>query len=85
MVTIREIFVQIIQVMSLKSQGSYDCGSAFSIKKQDQAAVLSVGIWEYVDDVLLFMELRFLTRRELPAKYCANLENNYLYAPHQYF
>ena len=45
----------------------------------------NLGIWEYIDDVLLPMELRFLTRRELPAKYCANLENNYLYAPQQYF
>jgi len=45
----------------------------------------NLGIWKYIDDVLLPMELRFLTRRELPAKYCANLENNYLYAPQQYF
>jgi hypothetical protein len=31
------------------------------------------------------MELRFLTRREKPAKYCADLETNILYPPEHYF
>jgi hypothetical protein len=31
------------------------------------------------------MELRFLTRREKPAKYCADLGTNILYPPEHYF
>jgi hypothetical protein len=31
------------------------------------------------------MELRFLTRREKPAKYCGDLETNILYPPEHYF
>jgi hypothetical protein len=31
------------------------------------------------------MELRFLTQRELPSKYCADLQYNLLYPPQQYF
>jgi hypothetical protein len=31
------------------------------------------------------MELRFLTRREKPAKYCADLETNILCPPEHYF
>jgi hypothetical protein len=31
------------------------------------------------------MELRFLIRRELPSKYCADLKNNLLYPPQQYY
>ncbi|MBU7029468.1 MAG: thermonuclease family protein [Theionarchaea archaeon] len=45
----------------------------------------NLGIWEYIDRILLPMELRFLTRRELPAKYCADLERNLLYSPQYYF
>ena len=45
----------------------------------------NLGIWEYIDRTLLPMELRFLTRRELPVKYCADLENGLLYSPQYYF
>ncbi|MBU7028707.1 MAG: thermonuclease family protein [Theionarchaea archaeon] len=45
----------------------------------------NLGIWEYIDCILLPMELRFLTRRELPVKYCADLERNLLYSPQYYF
>jgi hypothetical protein len=31
------------------------------------------------------MELRFLTRRELPMKYCADLQYNLLYSLQEYF
>jgi hypothetical protein len=31
------------------------------------------------------MELRFLTSRSLPDKYCADLENDLLYSPQYYF
>jgi len=60
-------------------------GQLSASKNKIKLQYYQLGIWEYTDDVLLFMELRFLARRELPAKYCANLENNYLYAPQQYF
>jgi hypothetical protein len=43
------------------------------------------GIWAYIESILLPMELRFLTRREKPSKYCADLENNLLYSPQYYF
>ncbi len=43
------------------------------------------GIWEYIHDMLIPMELRFLTRREIPTKYCADLQNNLLYPPQQYY
>jgi len=45
----------------------------------------NLGIWNYINHTLLPMELRFLTRRELPAKYCADLERNLLYSPQYYF
>ncbi|MBU7027142.1 MAG: thermonuclease family protein [Theionarchaea archaeon] len=45
----------------------------------------NLGIWEYIDRILIPMELRFLTRRELPVKYCADLERNLLYSPQYYF
>jgi hypothetical protein len=35
--------------------------------------------------VLLPMELRFLNRRGLPQKYCADLQNHFLYSPKHYF
>ncbi|MBU7025779.1 MAG: thermonuclease family protein [Theionarchaea archaeon] len=44
----------------------------------------NLGIWKYIDRTLLPMELRFLTRRELPVKYCADLERNLLYSPQYY-
>lgn len=60
-----------------------------ALQKLRNAAVKArednLGIWGYIDDVLLPMELRFLTRRELPKKYCANIELNYLYPPQYYF
>ena len=45
----------------------------------------NLGVWKYMDHILLPMELRFLTRRELPQKYCADLENHILYSPQHYF
>ena len=45
----------------------------------------NLGIWKYLENTLLSMELRFLTRRELPKKYCANLDLKYLYPPQSYF
>jgi endonuclease YncB( thermonuclease family) len=50
-----------------------------------RARTRSLGIWAYMDHILLPMELRFLTRREKPAKYCADLETNILYPPEHYF
>jgi hypothetical protein len=41
-------------------------------------------IWNYTDTVIL-MELRFLTNRSPPGKYCADLENDFLYSPQYYF
>jgi hypothetical protein len=33
----------------------------------------TLGIWGVIDDILIPMELRYLTRRELPEKFCADL------------
>jgi endonuclease YncB( thermonuclease family) len=49
-----------------------------------RARKCNLGIWAHID-ILLPMELRFLTRREKPAKYCADLETNILYPPQHYF
>ena len=43
-----------------------------------------MGIWEHMDDILIPMELRFLTRREPSQKYCADLVNDFLYSPQHY-
>jgi len=60
-----------------------------TIEKFQDAAVkakrTNLGIWEYINRILLPMELRFLTRREPPVKYCADLERNLLYSPQYYF
>ncbi|KYK34355.1 MAG: hypothetical protein AYK19_12265 [Theionarchaea archaeon DG-70-1] len=60
-----------------------------TLEKFQDAAVEAkrnnLGIWEFMDRTLLPMELRFLTRRELPVKYCADLERNLLYSPQYYF
>ena len=50
-----------------------------------QAQKDNLGIWPYMNNTLLPMELRFLTRREIPIKYCADLVNNLLYSPQYYF
>jgi len=50
-----------------------------------QAVEKETGFWKYADDILLPMELRFLTRRELPLKYCADLKSGLLYSPQYYF
>jgi len=50
-----------------------------------QAVEKKKRFWKYADDILLPMELRFLTRRELPLKYCADLENHLSYSPQYYF
>ena len=44
-----------------------------------------VGLWEYIDSMLIPMELRYLTRREFPVKYCADVETYVLYPPQFYF
>jgi endonuclease YncB( thermonuclease family) len=41
-------------------------------------------IWEHTNTIIP-MELRFLTSRSLPDKYCADLENDLLYSPQYYF
>ena len=41
--------------------------------------------WEHMNDILLPMELRFLSRREPPQKYCADLVYDFLYSPQHYF
>ena len=41
-------------------------------------------IWQYKNTIIP-MELRFLTNRSLPEKYCADLENDLLYSPQYYF
>jgi endonuclease YncB( thermonuclease family) len=60
-----------------------------TIKRMRDAAVdaqkMRLGIWEHIEDVLIPMELRFLTRREFPAKYCADLTHDFLYPPQYYF
>jgi endonuclease YncB( thermonuclease family) len=45
----------------------------------------TLGIWGDIDDILIPMELRYLTRRELPEKYCADLETGVLYPPKGYY
>ena len=42
-------------------------------------------IWEHMDETVIPMELRFLTSRSPPGKYCADLENDLLYSPQYYF
>jgi len=41
-------------------------------------------IWKHAN-ILIPTELRFLTRRNPPGKYCADLENDLLYSPQHYF
>jgi len=41
-------------------------------------------IWKYAN-TLIPMELRFLTRRDSPGKYCADIQNDLLYSPQYYF
>ena len=43
------------------------------------------GIWPHISKTLLPMELRFLTRREFPSKYCADIDLMMLYPPCSYF
>jgi hypothetical protein len=50
-----------------------------------QAQKDNLGIWPYMNDMLLPMELRFLTRREIPIKYCVDLVKNVLYSPQYYY
>jgi endonuclease YncB( thermonuclease family) len=50
-----------------------------------QAKEDNLGIWPYINQILIPLELRFLTRREVPAKYCADLVSNLLYSPQYYF
>ncbi|MBU7048456.1 MAG: thermonuclease family protein [Theionarchaea archaeon] len=50
-----------------------------------EAREKNLGVWPYIHDVLIPMELRFLIRREPPLKYCADLKNMLLYPPQQYY
>jgi endonuclease YncB( thermonuclease family) len=43
------------------------------------------GIWGYTETILLPTEFRYLSRREPPVKYCADLEDDVLYPPQHYF
>jgi endonuclease YncB( thermonuclease family) len=45
----------------------------------------NLGIWGVIDDILLPMELRYLTRRGLPEKFCADLQTGVLYPPEKYY
>ncbi|MGD2247497.1 MAG: thermonuclease family protein [Candidatus Methanofastidiosia archaeon] len=45
----------------------------------------TLGIWRVIDDILIPMELRYLTRRELPEKYCVDLGTGVLYPPEMYY
>jgi endonuclease YncB( thermonuclease family) len=60
-----------------------------TIKMVQDAAVKAreenLGVWPHIHDTLIPMELRFLIRRELPSKYCADLKNMVLYPPQQYY
>jgi endonuclease YncB( thermonuclease family) len=72
--------------VSLTEEGAWEYDT---IRLMQDAAIgareKNLGIWEYIHDMLIPMELRFLTRRELPSKYCADLQNNLLYPPQQYY
>ena len=72
--------------VSLTEEGEFTYDT---LEKFQDAAVKAkrnnLSIWEYIDRTLLPMELRFLTKRELPVKYCADLERNLLYSPQYYF
>jgi endonuclease YncB( thermonuclease family) len=50
-----------------------------------EACEKNLGVWPYIHDILIPMELRFLIRREPPVKYCADLKNNLLYPPQEYY
>ena len=50
-----------------------------------EARESNLGIWRHIHNTLIPMELRFLTQRELPSKYCADLQHNLLYPPQQSF
>jgi len=67
-----------------KGEVNYD-----TLEKFRDAAVNAredkLGLWAYIDSILLPMELRYLTRREFPAKFCADFEVNILYSPQFYF
>jgi hypothetical protein len=49
-----------------------------------QAQKKKKNIWKY-SNTIIPMELRLLTRRSPPGKYCADLENDLLYSPQYYF
>jgi endonuclease YncB( thermonuclease family) len=43
------------------------------------------GIWPHIDSTVLPTELRYLTRREFPSKYCADIDLMMLHPPCSYF
>ncbi len=50
-----------------------------------EACKEGLGIWPYLGRILLPTEVRYLMRREVPLKYCADVENKVLYSPQCYF
>ena len=72
--------------VSLTEKGKIDYTM---IEKMRNAAVKAhedkLGLWAHIEDILLPKELRFLTRREYPVKYCADLVHNVIHPPQHYF
>jgi endonuclease YncB( thermonuclease family) len=66
-----------------KGEFNYD-----TMVKMSDAAIKAhesdLGLWAH-NNVLIPMELRYLTRREFPVKYCADLVNDVIHPPYHYF
>jgi endonuclease YncB( thermonuclease family) len=72
--------------VSPKENGDFQYDTLFAM----QEAALNAhkgkkGIWPHIDSTLLPMELRFLTRREFPSKYCADIDLMVVHPPCSYF
>jgi endonuclease YncB( thermonuclease family) len=71
--------------VTLSEEGEWNYKKIEEIQEATvRARTHNLGIWTQIN-ILLPMELRFLTGREQPAKYCADLETNILYPPEHYF
>ncbi|MGD2249716.1 MAG: thermonuclease family protein [Candidatus Methanofastidiosia archaeon] len=70
----------------LTDEGEYSFDHIKTMQKVTTCAQeKKLGIWKVLDDILIPMELRYLTRREPPEKYCADLQTGVLYPPQMYY
>jgi endonuclease YncB( thermonuclease family) len=69
-----------------RENGEFQYDTLFAMRESTlNARKGKKGIWPHIDSTLLPMELRFLTRREFPSKYCADIDLMMLHPPCSYF